>query len=552
VQQRIKAGSQLPQAAQAALDDHEAQVQRVVQPYQNSQVSSQPVADAIRSTITPEMQQAATRNPKVAATVQQINDLANENAGTFSIKDIDARRQRYNDTLAPFYDKSAQAQSEQPAVMQATKTGVEALRNLQYDTLSDLSGQDIRPLKQKEAALIDYKADVNKQFAQAANAKSNVQPGYFSRVGRAVAKTNPAKETSLVDVGKTLLGARDLTPIEKFNASAKEGLSNLAPYNPPDISPLPPEIHSLVGVQQPLPTITGPLFDLHQTPNPPDLSQPALNFDDLLQPGKGPVKGMSGKASIYKNDQPVAAHVTNAQRTAMEKASYGGFKVDDGSVQDFGRTRNRLVTEEHPELAAEIPQAIADAAGLTKQMPTALPPASSIQLPPSSLGESAVDEVTRRGPGTAPQSTPAQPTSRGEFVKQAKQRTGAAKKNNPAIRKSMQAAEDAADKKNINPGVGEIQWPEDWQDFPPFEPGGFSNLPEGGMTIEGTLPPKELPQGSQNTPQQAQNFMETAAQNLFGKPVNQLTYDQLKQVIPESVKLQNAARGGPKLSDFKF
>lgn len=52
------------------------------------------------------------------------------------------------------------------------------------------------------------------------------------------------------------------------------------------------------------------------------------------------------------------------------------------------------------------------------------------------------------------------------------------------------------------------------------------------------------PTGGLNSPAEAQGFMEQAAQKLFGKAVNQLSYEQLRQVIPEATRLQNEARGG--------
>lgn len=121
----------------------------------------------------------------------------------------------------------------------------------------------------------------------------------------------------------------------------------------------------------------------------------------------------------------------------------------------------------------------------------------------SQQAEDFINEVTRRASGQ-PADVPVDAATRTqvmERLQQALTRQPGAPKGDPAIRAKIAAAEQRAD------------------DLAAMNKA--SNL---------------------NTQADAGNFMETAAKNLFNKSVKNLSYDELKQVMPEATRLQNLAR----------
>lgn len=396
--------------AQQAIDTHDAAVHQVADPYQNEMVDLRPASQAALKQITPEMLQAAKTNPGTQRVVDSIRTIAAENDGQMAMKDAFDRKHRYNDLLTNELAKSEAQQDVSPAEKQSLRNAANGLRDAYYQRLSDLSGQDVRPLAQKEGQLIEAKANLVKGGEAAVKSKGNdtgenPRLNQLTKAAQRVDVTRPASVLRfLPDAISAVINPEGKTPVGQYVDRVQRTFKNLPPRNSgPQPTPVPGGAlpQTLKGAQPELPFGPSTLFDLQQTPHtpvPPDLTNtPAIPAGDegLLTPGTGKA---SGKASIYKSDQPVSVNVTPQQRSTMAKAPYGGFTVDDGTVQDYGRTRRRLVTEEHPEIAAQLPSALMDVTGMTKVAPKALPPASSIQLGPSSLPEAIAQAVSTKAP----------------------------------------------------------------------------------------------------------------------------------------------------------
>lgn len=224
-------GQKLIQAAQNAIDTHESQVNAVKEPYLNETVDTTPAAYAVRTHITPELQAAAQANPSgpEARTVAQLNDLANQNDGKMSIADADARRHRFNDELNSEYNKSAAAQDVSPTVSQAKRDAAGALRTAFYNRLTDLSGQDVRPLAQREGQLIETKGDLQSRYNSASNSKLNdLSRGQkFARAGMKIDLTRPGTIIRAFPQIKDALTKEGGTPIGDFNKTAQRAVGNL-------------------------------------------------------------------------------------------------------------------------------------------------------------------------------------------------------------------------------------------------------------------------------------------------------------------------------------
>lgn len=377
--------------AQDAITEHNDVVQSVKAPFGDQPVDNTSAAQAALTRITPEMENTAKTDPKVANEIAALKDIATRAQGANTIDLADQLRHTWNDELAPDYGKTEIKQDVAPSVTQAKRDAVNALRSNFYDRLADLSGrQDIRGLAQREGQLIETKAGMTKTGNAALRSPANSK----NFIGRAMAgdarseggvsSVTPNKASALLlplNLIRAGMNPDFGTPVGDFLTNVKKATSNLGvPENlRPFVDSRPP---TLTGQQTSLLPSPGPLFDVQQSPNTTHPSSPAIphGAEDLLRPGTGTA---TGTHSPYKPGQPVATAVTPQDRAAMEGAEFGGFKIGSDETPAYGRTRRPLVTEEHPEIDA-VPDFIKQLFA-PKNGPKQLPPASSIQLGPSSL-----------------------------------------------------------------------------------------------------------------------------------------------------------------------
>lgn len=379
--------------AQDAITDHNNVVQSVKAPFGDQAVDNTSAAQAALSKITPEMENTAKTDPKVANEISALRDVAARAQGANTIDLADQLRHTWNDELAPDYGKAEIKQDVAPSVTQAKRDAVNALRSNFYDRLAELSGrQDIRGLAQREGQLIETKAGMTKTGNAALRSPANSK----NFIGRAMAgdarseggvsSVTPNKASALLlplNLIRAGMNPDFGTPVGDYLTNVKKATSKLGvPENlRPFVDSRPP---TLTGQQTSLLPSPGPLFDIQPIPDTTHPSAPAIphGAEDLLRPGTGTA---SGTHSPYKPGQPVATAVTPQDRAAMEGAEFGGFKVGSDETPAYGRTRRPLVTEEHPEIDA-VPDFIKQLFA-PKNGPKQLPPASSIQLGPSSLTE---------------------------------------------------------------------------------------------------------------------------------------------------------------------
>lgn len=366
---------------QKAVDAHEAEIAPIKQQFSNETVDNTSAGQAARSYITPEMRDAAAAgNGDANNQINSIEALAKRAEGANSVGNTDQLRHTWNDEVHALYEAPEAKQDVAPNILQAKKAALDALRGNFYNRLGELSGQDLSPLAKREGLLLEAKAAVTKSGNTALERGAQNDKTFMGRVltgsdrdAGGVSSVAPAK-ASLLEVPFNILKAiKDPnfgTPVGDYTARVNRSLANLPAARSVSAPPFP---GGKLPVQQPLPS-TG-LFGVQQTPVPPSQKGPALPFgeEDLLQPGAGSssTKGVSG----YAPNQPVAAHVTPQDRSAMEGAEYGGFKVGSDETPNYGQTRRPLVTEEHPEIDAT-PRgvtAITDSLQNGKK-PLALPP----------------------------------------------------------------------------------------------------------------------------------------------------------------------------------
>lgn len=388
-----KAGLRVPeQMTQKAINAHEAEVQPIKQQFEGEAIDNSPARNAALSQITPEMRVAAASGDKgVIGQISAIEDIANRAGKATTIGNTDQLRHSWNDELSGNYGKSEAAQSVAPPVTQAKQAALNTLRGSFYTRLGELSGQDLSPIAKREGLLMEAKTAVRKSADTALEGGARNDKTFLGRVltgsdrdAGGVSSVAPAKASFLevpINILRAMKNPDFGTPIGDYHARVKRTFANLPEAQPVQAPPFP---GGRLPVQQSLPTVRGPLFDIQQTPDTKAPSSPAIPAGEeksLLTPGKG--KGR-GKASPYQSNQPVAAHISPQDRAAMEKAPYGGFRVGSDEIPNFGQTRRPLVGEEYPQI---VPPEVVQASQPTPS-PTKLPPVSgesTLSISPSHI-----------------------------------------------------------------------------------------------------------------------------------------------------------------------
>jgi hypothetical protein len=223
----------LSDISQKAIDTHDAAVHAVADRFNGEKVDLTPAAQAALQQITPEMLDAAKTNPGTQRVIDSIKTIAQENSGEMTMKDAFDRKHRYNDNLSAELNKSAAAQDVSPQATQALRNAASGLRDAYYQRLSDLSGQDVRPLAQKEGALIEAKAGLDKSGTSAVKGQANdtgASPrlSQLNKAAQRVQLTRPASVArALPEMLQAIINPEANTPVGKYVKKTKRVLSSL-------------------------------------------------------------------------------------------------------------------------------------------------------------------------------------------------------------------------------------------------------------------------------------------------------------------------------------
>lgn len=361
-----KAGVELPQEViQGVIDDHESQVQSVKQPYQNYPQDNSAVAKAALSKITPEMMSAAQNgDSSVARQIAQIHDIANRAVGADTVGKTDQLRHSWNDELNSELGKSDASQDVSAASTQAKRVAANALRQGFYDNLSNLSGKDVRGLAQTEGALIEAKAGVTKSGDSALMSRSNDlgDSPRLTALGKAASRVSLTRPASLVRALPEAVQAL-IDPTAKTPVGQYNARVKRVLSNLPDpTAPTPPY----------QPPATAGLLGQGSPQLPPS-----------------PINNGTSTPPPFNNSFPLQRGVGSTPPNAAGMVEHLPYEIQSDSTTLPNSQGNRL----------------------PKQL---------------GMGESAIDEATRRGGGQPPPSVvkdEATAKSVGEFVKQAQSKS---------------------------------------------------------------------------------------------------------------------------------
>jgi hypothetical protein len=207
-------GIRLPEElAQHAIDRVSDEFQSIKAPYGNQVVSGQPIAERLRA--------LAGKYPD-GADRQQILAEAAKYDRPLTIDELDTFRVSSNRKDFSFYQKTEAGQIASPVGQQISKTVGNASRDVLYDAIRDMSGQDVMPLKQRESALISFKDKISKA-ANTAKAKQ-AQADSTTMLDKIRGRGMSAIEKN--DLWQRVFG---LSPAEEFTGKISRSLSNLGP-----------------------------------------------------------------------------------------------------------------------------------------------------------------------------------------------------------------------------------------------------------------------------------------------------------------------------------
>lgn len=311
-----KAGvNRIADLAQNAIDTHEGQVQSIKAPFEGAAQDNSGAANAALSKITPEMRIAAASDPGVANQIAQIEAIAARARGANTVGLTDQLRHSWNDDLASEMSKTAARQDVSPAATQAKKAAADALRQGFYDNLSKLSGQDVRPLAQREGQLIEAKAGLTKTGETALKSRGNdtSRAGQLAKAASRVSLTKPASIVKAIpDIIQAAINPEANTPVGQYTARVKRSLAdlpeptNFTPYQAPaPPSPVPPQLG-------PGPIPLGPSSE----DVVPSLIQSFIDGQkvpitgEVISPKTAPVSDKIGGAKVLKGDVPLTGPVS--------------------------------------------------------------------------------------------------------------------------------------------------------------------------------------------------------------------------------------------------
>jgi hypothetical protein len=249
-----RSGGQLAlKIADDAIESHENEVATISKPFLSRTISTQPIADAIRSGVTPELLKNA---PEVAS---RIEGEAAKFDGADTLQNVNDFRVRMNKELTAFYKKGTSQQIATDVETTSQEAGVKAARQLQYDAVGNMAGVDpqyIRQIMNREGSLIDAKTSLEKEY----NTTSKAQAQAVSQSLREKTLGVQGK-ASLQDIKSSIIkGTLGMKPIDVLNARLKSMFGDLGPHQPPvqpaapgGIPPIGPNRPMLGAGQYPMP-----------------------------------------------------------------------------------------------------------------------------------------------------------------------------------------------------------------------------------------------------------------------------------------------------------
>lgn len=162
-------GQAVLKSVRSSIQAHDAEVATITRPYLKVMVDQRPIADAYRSSITPELQRNA---PEIAS---RLEDEAAKFDQPASMSDVNALRIRLNNETAKLQSAGEGTFRKSNLESKADVAAVVAAREVQYSNLARLSGlpeEYIRKLQQHDGLLRETRDSLTKEFNNASSAES--------------------------------------------------------------------------------------------------------------------------------------------------------------------------------------------------------------------------------------------------------------------------------------------------------------------------------------------------------------------------------------------
>ncbi len=220
-----RAGNQLAlKIADESIKAHNAEMAQITLPFRDQLVSTQPLADAIKAKITPEL---TMHEPEVATRLGK--EALKYSDRAIPLKDLNDLRIRLNKENTAYYNKSTASQITTDVEAQAQVAALNAARTVQYQALENLGHlpQDyVRGLMQREGAVIEARNAIARSVNQASGAQGEA---VSQSLREKVTKTYPSRRGVERSIVKNLFG---LKPVEELNTRFRQAFSDLGPHQP--------------------------------------------------------------------------------------------------------------------------------------------------------------------------------------------------------------------------------------------------------------------------------------------------------------------------------
>jgi hypothetical protein len=203
-----------------ALENVQAESSAVIQPYRGEMVSTQPIKTALQQL-----------KDSLPANRLEERALIDEKIAKFQdnmpIGELDKERVLLNKELNGFFQRTKEGQIASPVATQADKVSRREIANVIYDNVEQLSGKDLRGLKQREHGLISIQDRLSKgantalaKQAQAGKGQNAFMQTVSKVRGRGV---QAIERNSLIE---RLIGVE---PAEEFGTGIKTAVGNVRP-----------------------------------------------------------------------------------------------------------------------------------------------------------------------------------------------------------------------------------------------------------------------------------------------------------------------------------
>jgi hypothetical protein len=193
------------------------------------EVSLQPVADAIRGKITPNM----LKTPEGRATISYLKKRATMFEKPWSVREADLERSTVSKRLRSYHNaspSSAAAQGKIDAAVMADAATEDALKQVLYPTADRAAGKPagyFHELKQKQAALIDLKDNVVAHREKLMQASAQKRGAPLAEKLHIYAYAHPSSG-SLGSAGSTFSPSRFTDPLATANKAVQKGFPGTA------------------------------------------------------------------------------------------------------------------------------------------------------------------------------------------------------------------------------------------------------------------------------------------------------------------------------------